>query len=128
MRMTLLAAAAAFSIVTAAAHAENEGAGDPFPFSVPGVTSATSRAYADTGSASYPDLSSRPSQIAAAGHLDAVPANGSEGAIQTANSLPRGFSSGTVAEAQAQSVARFFAAREEHSHGAMPRLAGARRG
>ena len=128
MKITLLAAAAAFSIVTTAAHAENEGAGDPFPFSVPGVILATPRAYADTGSASYPDLSRRPSQIATAGHLDVVPATGSEGAVQTANSLPRGFSNGTVAYAQARSVARFFAAREEQARLATLRLAGAHHG
>lgn len=125
---TILLAAAAFSITTAVAHAESEGAGDPFAFSVPSMTFATSPTYADTGSANYPDLSSRPSKIAIAGHLDAVPATGSEGAIQTANSLPRGFSDGTVAYAQAWSVARFFAKREGLVRVAAPRLAGAHRG
>lgn len=41
-----------------------------------------------------------------------LPAGGSEGAVQTAASLPGGFSDGTVAYAQAQSIARFFAERE----------------
>lgn len=41
-----------------------------------------------------------------------LPASGSEGAVQTAASLPIGASDGTVAYAQAQSVARYLAARE----------------
>lgn len=128
MKIPLFVVAAAFSMVTAAAHAESEGAGDPFAFSVPGVTTATARAYANTGSANYPDLSGRPSQVAAAGGLEAVPITGSEGVIQTAASLPRGFSSGTVASLQAQSVARSFAGREGNVRLAAPHLAGAHRG
>ena len=128
MKLTLLAAAAALSIVTAAAHAESEGAGDPFAFSAPGITFAAPRAYADTGSANYPDLRGRPSETATADHLDAAPAAGSEGSVQTANSLPRGFSDGTVAEAQARSVARFFAERAGPLRLAAPGLAGAHRG
>lgn len=53
-----------------------------------------------------------------------LPANGSEGAVQTAASLPSGFSDGTVAYAQAQSVARYLAAREAEQ----ARLAAAQRG
>jgi hypothetical protein len=130
MKVTLFVAAAAFSMVTAAARAESEGAGNPFPFSVPGVTTATAtpRAYADTGSANYPDLSGRPAQVAAAGGLEAVPINGSEGVVQTAASLPRGFSNGTMAYVQAHSVARSFAEREGNGRLAAPRLAGAHRG
>lgn len=64
----------------------------------------------------------------AAGQLDAVPPTGSEGAIQTTNSLPRGFSDNTVAYAQARSVGRFFAERGEHVRLATPRLADAHRG
>lgn len=128
MKLTLLVAAAAFSIVTAAAHAESEGAGEPFPFSVPGITTFNPRAYSDAVSENYVDLSSRPSQSAAASHLDAMPETGSEGTIQTANSLPRGFSDGTVAYAQARSMARFFAGREAHSRIAAPLLTGAHRG
>jgi hypothetical protein len=128
MKVTLLVAAAAFSMITVAGHAESEGAGNPFPFSVPGVTTATARAYADTGSANYPDLSGRPAQVATAGDLEAQPVNGSEGVVQTAASLPRGFSNGTVSHTQAQSVARFVAGREEHVRLAAPGLVGPHRG
>jgi len=84
MKTTLLTAAAAFSIITAAAHAESEGAGDAFAFRL-------RRVYADTGSGGYPEPISRSSKIATADHLDAAPATGSNGTIQTANSVPRGF-------------------------------------
>ena len=40
-----------------------------------------------------------------------LPPNGSEGILQTANSLPPGFMIGTPEYAYAQSVQRYFAAR-----------------
>lgn len=101
MKTTLRAAAAALSLLAAtAAHAESEGNGEPFPFRAPGMTAVTSPTYAaDTGSAAYPDLTGRPSQVVTAGGPDVLPANGSEGAVQTANSLPRSAMEGTVAYA-----------------------------
>ncbi len=100
MKTTLLAAMAALTLVvaTAAAHA-GEGNGEPFPFHAPGVTIfVTPQTYAaDTGSAAYPDLAGHPSWAVVAGGTDAFPTNGSEAAVQTANSLPRGAMEGTVA-------------------------------
>jgi hypothetical protein len=109
MKMTLAAVAALCLFTSAAAHA-GEGNGEPFPFRGPGLpTLATPRAYAaDTGSDAYPDLAGRPSWIETVGGSD-VPVTGSEGVVQTANSLPRGFEEGTVAYAQAQSVRRYLA-------------------
>jgi hypothetical protein len=115
MKLTLLAAVSAFSVVTAAAHAESEGAGDPFAFRVPGVTTINQPAYADTGSAAFPNLNGRSSRIVIVGGPDTVPMTGSEATVQTAASLPRGFSDGTVSNTQAQSVARFVAGREERA-------------
>ncbi len=40
MRITLLSAFAALTLMTVAAHAESEGNGDPFPFGVTGVVTA----------------------------------------------------------------------------------------
>ena len=108
MKTILRVALAALSLV-AAAHA-GEGNGEPFPSSVPGLTTVSPRAYAaDTGSAAFPDLAGRPSWMVAAGGVDVLPSNGSEGAVQTANSLPRGALDGTVAYAQAESVRRHLA-------------------
>lgn len=92
-----------------AAHAESEG--DPFPFRTPGVTVFTPQAYLDAGSAAYPDLLNRHSRTLIAGGLglDAAPATGSEGIVQTANSLPRGFAQSTAAYAHNRSVQRNFA-------------------
>jgi hypothetical protein len=105
MKITVFTAMAALSLVTANARAESEGAGDPFPFRAPGVTAVNPPGYADTGSAAFPDLTGRSAQIVIAGGPDAVPMTGSEGTVQTAASLPRGFSNGTVAYAQTQSIA-----------------------
>lgn len=103
MKTTMTAIAAALSLLaTTAAHA-GEGNGEPFAFRAPGVTAATAPAFAaDTDSAAYPDLAGRPSWAVAAGSPDALPATGSEGAVQTASSLPRGAMDGTAAYAQAQ--------------------------
>ena len=106
---TALAAMAALCLVMAAAAHAGEGNGEPFSLREPGLTTlVTARTYAaDTGSDAYPDLSGRPSWVETAGGFD-VPVTGSEGVVQTANSLPRGFEEGTVAYAQAQFVRRYL--------------------
>ena len=107
-------AIAALLIASASVARAGEGNGDPFPFRAPGVTNVVSpQTYAvDTGSAAYPDFTGRSSWTVAAGGADALSANGSEGAVQTAKSLPQGFAEGTVAYAQAQSVRRYLARQE----------------
>ena len=113
MKTTLLAAAAAFSLVAATGQAASGGGGrfgDPFPFRAPGVTVAVNpSAYADTGSIAYPDLAGRPSQVVTLGGSNGVPMTGSQGGVETANSLPRGFQEGTIAYAQERSVQRYLA-------------------
>ena len=111
MTTTLRAAVAALSLLaTASAHAEAEGNGEPFPFHVPGTTVSSPRSYAaDTGSAAYPKVAGRPSWVALPGGPDGVPSTGSEGTVQTANSLPPGALGGTAAFAQGRSVQRYLA-------------------
>lgn len=128
MKITVLAAAAALSLATSAAHAESEGAGDPFAYRAPGMTVAHPPSYADTGSAAFPALAGRPSQVVTVGGPGTASMTGSEGIVQTAASLPRGFSNGTVAAIQAQSLARFMAGREERARLAAQLPAKARRG
>ena len=106
MKTMLLAAMSAVVLIAAAAHAESEGAGDPFAFRAPGTTTVGQRTYADTGSASYPNLIGGRSKPVAAGSLNEVSVTGSEATIQTANSLPRGFAEGTAAYIQNRSVRR----------------------
>ena len=127
MKLTILATVAALSLATTA-HAESEGAGDPFAFRAPGITTVNPSTYADTGSAAFPDLTGRISQAALAGGPNTVATAGSEGTVQTAASLPRGFSDGTVAYTQAQSVARFLTGREERARLATRHPAEAHRG
>lgn len=115
MKITVLAVAAALSLATAAAHAESEGAGDPFAFQAPGAATVNPPAYADTGSSAFPVLAGRFSQVVIAGGPSTAPMAGSEGIVQTVASLPRRFSAGTVSDAQARSMARFFAQREERA-------------
>ena len=111
MTTTLRAAIAALSLLaTTSAHAEAEGNGEPFPFRVPGTTVASPRSYAaDTGSAAYPEVAGRPSWVALAGGPDGMPASGSEGTVQTANSLPPGALGSPAAYAQGWLMQRYLA-------------------
>jgi hypothetical protein len=82
MKTSLLTAAITLSLITATvAHAESEGAGDPFPFRVPGQTFAVTR----------PNTAS---------------ITGSVAGVDAANSLPRSLPEGAMGYAQTQSQAR----------------------
>ena len=61
----------------------------------------------DVGSNAYPEFAAIAAVPITAGQV--LPPNGSEGAVQTANSLPVGFAVGTPAYEYAQSVQRYFA-------------------
>lgn len=66
-----------------------------------------------TGSESYPDfVTSQAVPVTAGGVL---PTNGSDGPVQTANSLPSGFTVGTEASNYAESVQRSFAAQAQRA-------------
>ncbi len=110
---TVLLAAAASALVTGVACAEDGGAGNPSRIRTPAAALSRSFSFADTGSEAYPDFVSRPGQCLALGGAVLLSA-GSEGAVQTAASLPTGFSDGTTATMQAQAVARYFAGLQLH--------------
>jgi len=73
-------------------------------------TILSSPALADTGSENYQGFAG-PSVPVMSGQV--LPPNGSEGIVQTANSLPAGFMIGTPEYQYAQSVQRYFAARAD---------------
>ncbi len=142
MKTIFLAAAVAASLGIAPAFA-GEGNGDPFPFSAQGFTAAPQRLadtgsqaypsvagrpgtglqnpaggsqqFADTGSQAYPNVSGRPGSDLPSLAGDVLPTNGSQGAVQTANSLPTRFEEGTVAYAQATRVHNWLVAHAERS-------------
>ena len=105
-----------------------EGNGEPFDnnqtaLSAQGANPFPAPSYAspDVGSNQYPHVAGRPGTNLTALDNEVLPSNGSEGPVQTANSLPRGFEEGTVAYAQAQSVHNWMMA---HSGAVLPRVAG----
>lgn len=107
---TLILAAAILGLAAPAAFAA-EGQGNPFHYDTIVGTSLARQAQApDVGSAQYPNIVGRPGsnlpRLAAA----TLPTDGSEGAVQTANSLPIGAEEGTVTYVQAQSVNRWMTA------------------
>ena len=134
MKSLYLAAAVALSFGAAPAFAgEGNGDPFPFSAGDQTTTYAAQQQYADTGSQAYPHVAGRPgaglenpagsqAQFADTGSQaypsivgragsdlpslagDVLPTNGSQGVVQTANSLPARFEEGTVAYAQAKSV------------------------
>jgi len=112
MKHLILAAIVASSLGLAPAMAA-EGGREPFPNnagSVTGRMALVTPQVADTGSAAYPNVVGRPGSDLPQLAGDILPTNGSEGAVQTANSLPAGFEEGTVAYAQANSVRNWMLA------------------
>jgi len=120
MKTTLLAAAALFGLALAPAMA-GEGQGNPFPGNFGTLTVSRSLPQvADTGSQAYPDFTGRPGSDLPSLMAEVLPTDGSEGAVQTANSLPKGAEDGTVVYAQARSVNAWMLA---HSGRNAPALA-----
>lgn len=108
MKNLLSAVAVVLAIGLAPAMAA-EGNGDPFPNNAGDFTTRTASrtsgpVYADTGSNAYPTQPGRPGSDLPSLAGDVLPTNGSQGIVQTANSLPAGFENGTVAYAQANSI------------------------
>jgi hypothetical protein len=95
-----------------------EGNGEPFPSHAGALAALSVPRVADTGSAAYPDPAGRPGSDLPRLAGDVLPATGSEGLVQTANSLPRHFEEGTVAYAQASRVHSWMLA-----HAGRPALA-----
>ena len=117
MKTLFLAAAVAFSLGLAPAFAA-EGNGEPFPntaVTFAPSTATVSQQFADTGSNAYPNTAGRPGSNLPSLAGDVLPANGSEGAVQTANSLPAHFEEGTVAYAQATRVHNWMVAHAQRS-------------
>ena len=110
MKVTLVAVVTALSLTSGIALA-GEGAGDPFPFRAPGVVTYT------TGRAVLPNAATDPYPFKAEGTVmtpsmsqQVLPTNGSQGAVQSVNSLPVGFENGTGASAHRASVQQYFQA------------------
>jgi hypothetical protein len=109
MRKIVVAAAAgilAASVIHNAYAESNELSAVERPPSAVTIFSAPARV--DVGSESYPSFPSGNAVPIVAGEV--LQPNGSEGIVQTANSLPPGFTTGTPVYEYAQSVQRYFAA------------------
>lgn len=109
---TTFIAAALLALTMGMAHAESEGNGEPFPNHASTGNVVANQVLSDTGSEAAPRFG-RGVTLLTQG--DVLPTDGTESAVQTANSLPRGFEAGTVAYAQAESVQRWAAAHQRAS-------------
>ena len=116
-KLMIAATVAALSLATTA-FAQG---GSQDSFRVPGQT-IYAAPTADTGSQQYP-ASSAVGEVTALNNA-VVPPNGSEGAVESANSLPAGAMVGTAQYAYAQSVNQYFAQQQQHrfaaTHQAQP--------
>ena len=107
MKFTLIAASV-FALMIGAAHA-GEGNGEPFPNTAAGRSVIANQVLSDAGSESTPRFGPGVTLLTQG---DLLPVNGSNGIVQTANSLPFGAAEGTVAYAQAQSMQRWAMAHQ----------------
>jgi hypothetical protein len=108
MKSMLLAAVSVLALSSIGqARAESNGlaAVEPPQAAVPVLSSPP---LGNTGSETYPSFAEGGAVPVMSGQV--LPPNGSEGAVQSANSLPPGFSAGTPAYDTAASVQRYFAA------------------
>ncbi|MBV9653148.1 MAG: hypothetical protein JOZ42_01155 [Acetobacteraceae bacterium] len=80
------------------------------------------------GSEAYPAFAAARSVPVTAGDGLLLPTVGSEGPVQSASSLPHGFSEGTVAYEQAESVARFLAQSDQRARATARNGGGSPRG
>jgi hypothetical protein len=106
MKTMLFAAAVALSLSagTASAAPPYNVVGNPFPLSAPSTSIVATPPASDTGSQAY--QGSGPDHAALVFEGQVLPTNGSNGIVQTANSLPPGFQRGVAAYTQGQSVGR----------------------
>ena len=115
---------AALSLATTA-FAQSEG-GSAQAFPVPTSTFSSSAQQRNNGWQQY--------QAYDAGQTHAVfdntvlPSLGQNGAVQTANSLPKGFEDGTPQFMEAQSINRWFAQQADHRFAQLHGLVNGRRG
>ena len=113
MKYALLAAAL---ILSAHAAQAAEGNGDPFPFRAPGITTTVTGTKMLADQPDNPFGYKAPGQVVTARESGAMlPANGSEGPVQSANSLPAGFASGSVAYAQGRPAVPAATAQAGHA-------------
>lgn len=101
--MKTLIAAAALSLVAGAAFA-GEGNGDPFPFTAAGQVMTLNNYKQAAGANQNPYPFTMPGTRMVVGQV--LPSNGSAGAVQTANSLPAGFSDGVPGQANVNPMTR----------------------
>jgi hypothetical protein len=104
MKSSLLVATIALALGAHAAYA-GEGAGDPFPFRAPGVTTVMKGFKQAPGGLDEPYPMKIPGHVVTAAETDALaPSNGAEGTVQSLNSMPRGFTDGMPSYAQVRSA------------------------
>ena len=98
---TILLALVASTTLALPAFAQ-EGNGDPFPLRTRGTTTFAVAQAPDVGSAAFPNLEGRPGSALNLFAGGQVPDAGSEQSVQTANSLPQGFTQGLPVYARLQ--------------------------
>ncbi|HYZ63862.1 MAG TPA: hypothetical protein VE650_15555 [Acetobacteraceae bacterium] len=108
----ILSVAAVLSLTAAVPALAGEGNYDPFPPASNGTQVFSRAATSDTGSEAYAAASGPAVRVT---NGDVLPSNSANAIVQTANSLPPGWSVGTSDYAYAQSVNRYFADQARHA-------------
>jgi hypothetical protein len=123
----LLLAASLLTVMAGAALA-GEGNGDPFPFAAAGAVVADVPTSPAQMTGQTPQMAKMPPNSVAYGRREMaatlhqyvtapvtqgtlLPSDGSQAALQSANSAPHGFQEGTAADARTDALQRYSAAR-----------------
>ncbi len=113
--LSVVALVLAVSLPIGSAFAGGEGSGDPFPFQAPRITTQFGK-MVGRSTLTDPFQYRSPDQTVTSLDMNAMaPQTGSEGSVQTANSVPRSALEGTQSYARTQSMQHYWA-----SHGLTP--------
>jgi len=107
MKISLTVLSTMAVLVSGVPAGAGEGDGSDFPGLLQPHATLANPVISQTGSEAYPSVVGSQRNPIVVGSL--LPSNGSEGIVQTENSLPRGFEKGPPAYEYAQSVQRYWA-------------------
>jgi hypothetical protein len=110
MKISLTVLATMAVLASSVAARAGEGDGPDFPGLLQPHTTLANPVISDIGSETYPSVVGAQRNPVVVGSL--LPSNGSDGIVQTENSLPKGFAKGTPSYEYAQSVQRYWARSE----------------
>ena len=110
-KLSFVAVALAVSLPLGSAFAEGEGAGNPFPYRAPGVTTDYGKLVRRSPDQDFFQYRSPAQAVTSIDMGATAPQNGNESSVQTANSLPHDANKGMQNYARVDSLRQYWASR-----------------